>query len=106
LVRDRNFPRTHKVHTEDPAPENEAYGQLTQAPLPEVFLYVPGLQAAHADPVYPTLQVQLSKLVLPMEDILVPPHVKHAELPRASLYVFTGHIVQNPPSDPENPGAH
>ena len=102
----RNLPGLHNIHVVDPSTENVPVEQLTQAALPEVFLYVPALQGAHAAPEYPTLHRQASKLVLPTGELRAPAHVKHAEFPRATLYVFTGQTVQGPPSGPENPGAH
>jgi hypothetical protein len=102
----RKLPGVHNIHAEDPATENVPAVQLTQAALPEVFLYVPGLQGAHPAPEYPTLHRQASKLVLPTGELRAPAHVKHAEFPRATLYVFTPQTVQDPPSGPENPGAH
>jgi hypothetical protein len=44
------LPTAHKKHAEDPAAENLPVEQLTQAALPEVFLYVPELQAVQASP--------------------------------------------------------
>ncbi len=92
-------PTGHAVHTNTPLAEYVFGEHTSHACAPEAFLNLPASHATQGPPfgpVYPALQMQLVRVVLPTDEFEFAGQLVHAALPFVGLYVPTAHMAHWP----------